>query len=209
MDGLSTKQRILENAMLLFDRHGIANVRLAQIADETGISVGNLAYHFKNKEAIVEMVYEQVCHEFVDILGAYLRDPSLFDFDTQVHRYVQFFSRHRFVLLNVFEIERSYPKIHQQWQRCTARMLTQIRKRLDFFVETGLLQPEPGRNDYALLANSIWLCSTFWLPQQVLLGKNHNPDGYRKLMWSLLFPHLTEQGRTEYESAIRPLVHQG
>ena len=54
----STKQRILEAAVFLFNREGVANVRLQQIADETGISVGNLAYHFKNKEAIVSAVYE-------------------------------------------------------------------------------------------------------------------------------------------------------
>lgn len=48
----TTKQRIILNAKKLFSQNGIANTRLQQIADETGISVGNLAYHFPNKEEI-------------------------------------------------------------------------------------------------------------------------------------------------------------
>jgi AcrR family transcriptional regulator len=43
MENQGTKQRIIEAAISLFNTNGIANVRLIQIADEAGISVGNLA----------------------------------------------------------------------------------------------------------------------------------------------------------------------
>ncbi|MEO7308888.1 MAG: TetR family transcriptional regulator [Chitinophagaceae bacterium] len=38
-----TKQKILNASLHLFNENGISNTRLQQIADETGISVGNLA----------------------------------------------------------------------------------------------------------------------------------------------------------------------
>ena len=41
-----TKDKILIEARQLFYDEGITNVRLQQIADKTGISVGNLAYHY-------------------------------------------------------------------------------------------------------------------------------------------------------------------
>ncbi|MEM8908435.1 MAG: helix-turn-helix domain-containing protein, partial [Bacteroidota bacterium] len=38
MSDLNTKQKILRAAVQLFNDHGMANVRLQQIADEIGIS---------------------------------------------------------------------------------------------------------------------------------------------------------------------------
>ncbi|MEL7123903.1 MAG: TetR/AcrR family transcriptional regulator, partial [Bacteroidota bacterium] len=49
----STKQKILDAALKLFNQDGIVNVRLQHIADEAFVSVGNLAYHYSNKESIV------------------------------------------------------------------------------------------------------------------------------------------------------------
>jgi AcrR family transcriptional regulator len=55
-----TKQKILDSSLQLFNDNGISNTRLQQIADESGISVGNLAYHFSNKEAITESLIANV-----------------------------------------------------------------------------------------------------------------------------------------------------
>ena len=91
MENLTTKQKILESAIRLFNGDDMANVRLQQIADETGISVGNLAYHFKNKEAIVTAVYEGLFEEFAQILSTYMSSPKLTDFNDQIEQYHRFF----------------------------------------------------------------------------------------------------------------------
>ncbi|MBR3752067.1 MAG: TetR/AcrR family transcriptional regulator [Ruminiclostridium sp.] len=50
----STRQDILACARRLFDRHGYNGVSMRDIARELGISVGNLTYHFKKKENLLE-----------------------------------------------------------------------------------------------------------------------------------------------------------
>ncbi|MFM7429821.1 MAG: TetR/AcrR family transcriptional regulator, partial [Flammeovirgaceae bacterium] len=45
------KQAILHKALALFNLNGFVNVRLQHIADASEISVGHMAYHYKNKEA--------------------------------------------------------------------------------------------------------------------------------------------------------------
>ena len=45
MPPVSTKQRILSAAVLLFNRHGMDAVRLQQIAEECGMSVGLSLIH--------------------------------------------------------------------------------------------------------------------------------------------------------------------
>lgn len=208
MENPGTKQRIIEAAISLFNTNGIANVCLTQISDEVGISVGNLAYHYKNKEAIVEAVYAQLIEEFAEALSEYLTDSSLLDFDKQISSYYAFFNHNRFYLFNIFEIERSYPTIHSRWQRYISKMIVQLRKRLDYLVDSGSLEKEKADGDFDLFAQLIWITITFWIPQQVIRGKTHRHEMYRKAVWALIVPQLTSKGKEEYNLLIRPLIGQ-
>ena len=50
------KSEILVKARELFNTNGYNEVSMRNIADALGISVGNLTYHFKRKEDLVEAV---------------------------------------------------------------------------------------------------------------------------------------------------------
>jgi AcrR family transcriptional regulator len=204
----NTKRRILDAAVQLFNTHGLANVRLQQIADETGISVGNLAYHFKNKEAITSFVYETLFEELKHILSSYLVHPNLKDFDNQLDLYYHFFQQHRFYLIDLFEIERSFPDVIALWHELTGKMLMQIRKRIEYNVERGVLVPEPKKGVYDTLTDHIWLTIAFWIPQQILKGEPINQEAYKAAVWSQLAPYFAEAGWKEYAREIGPLVYQ-
>ena len=55
-----TKLKIIKQALHLFNNNGTSNVSLRAIAKETGISIGNLQYHFKKREDIIEALYFQL-----------------------------------------------------------------------------------------------------------------------------------------------------
>ncbi len=206
MNNLTTKQKILEASIRLFNWNDVANVRLQQIADETGISVGNLAYHFKNKEAIVSAVYENLFEEFSQILSTYLTSPKLTDFDVQMEQYHRFFSKYKFYLIDLFEIERSYPVIMERWRECIGKMLLQIRKRLDYYVNRGILQPEPAPGVYDTLTNSIWTTIVFWVPQQVLKDKPVDETVFKQTAWAHISPYFTPKGLSEFALEVQPFM---
>lgn len=52
----STKQDILACARRLFEQQGYNGVSMRDMAKELGISVGNLTYHFKKKENLLEAI---------------------------------------------------------------------------------------------------------------------------------------------------------
>ena len=120
---LSTKHRILDHVENLFFEHGIANVRLQQIADNTGISVGNLAYHFKNKEIIVEAVYEGLMENVSDILVNYNKYTGLKNFDSKFSVLFQFMKKKKIYFVNFWEIKRNYPDVNEKIEQVNHKIL--------------------------------------------------------------------------------------
>lgn len=54
---MTTKDKIIETSVKLFNEKGCLNTSTRHISDELGISVGNLYYHFKNKEEILIEIF--------------------------------------------------------------------------------------------------------------------------------------------------------
>lgn len=200
---MSTKDKIFEAAVKMFNEHGVANVRLQQIADESGISVGNLAYHFKNKEAIVTFVYDAIFDEFSAILSDYLLENSLLGINQQLKQYYAFFQQYKFYFTDIFEIERNYPELIAKWHHFINRMLLQIKGRIDFDISRGVMVPQSEEMN-ELLANNIWMSIIFWLPQRVLRGLPIKERLFKEAVWSQIIPYFTQRGQDEFVQVIYP-----
>lgn len=61
---MNTKQKILQQALQLFNENGLSNVSLREISEAMDISVGNLQYHFKKREDIVEGLFDEFLNYF-------------------------------------------------------------------------------------------------------------------------------------------------
>lgn len=196
----TTKERILLNAKRLFSQNGIANTRLQQIADETQISVGNLAYHFTNKEEIVRDLYGVTLDEISEILEISKIYPSLESFDAKFSNLYHFMENNVFYFTNFWEIKRNYPMVNGKIMAFNKKILTKLKKRINGNVERGVFIKEPGGKVYELLANALLNSINTWLPIQLLNDKAIKEKMFRLYLWNLIYPHLTEKGRKEYNS---------
>ena len=201
----STKQRILKSAIGLFNQRGLVNVRLQQIADDTGISVGNLAYHYYSKKAIVLAIDSELGEELELLLSIDQNFPSLIDFDNHLGRYFFLLNRYSFYFLDLLEIERAYPKMHAKRVDYVEKMIAQIYEWLLLNVEKGVLKPEKVENHYQHIAESIWMIITFGLTQRQVRGKEEIGEGhFKEFIWNQLFPLFTDSGWMECEAFILP-----
>ncbi len=201
----STKQKILKSAIELFNRKGLVNVRLQQIADDSGISVGNLAYHYYSKKAIVQAIDTELGEELELLLSIDQNFPSIIDFDNHLGRYFFLLNRYSFYFLDLLEMERAYPKMHSKRLIYIEEMISQILEWLRLNAEKGILKHELLDNQYQHTAESIWMIITFWLTQRQVRGKTDIGEGhFKKFIWNQLIPILTEGGWMEFEAVILP-----
>ncbi|MEO8822298.1 MAG: TetR/AcrR family transcriptional regulator [Ginsengibacter sp.] len=196
----TTKERILINAKMLFSQNGIANTRLQQIADETQISVGNLAYHFSNKEEIVRDVYGVTLVEISEILEISKIYPSLKSFDAKFSNLYHFMENNVFYFTNFWEIKRNYPIVNGKIMAFNKKIFTKLKKRINDNIERGVFIKEPRKMTYELLANALLNSINTWLPLKLLNDKAIKEKIFRLYLWNLIYPHLTEKGRKEYNS---------
>jgi AcrR family transcriptional regulator len=192
-----TTKKIQQISRQLFYENGIANTRLQQIADAAGISVGNLAYHYKNKEAIVSAVYEQVFSDLAKLLNAPLKQNSLSDFDVFFDAIFHFVHTYKFCFNNVWEIARNHPDIQAQWEEVIKKLTIQTQKRIDFHIKRGTLKKEPYKGAYKILVQQLFINFHFWIPQQILKGKAATLALFKGALWNLLYPYLTGKGLAE------------
>ena len=66
--GNKTKSRILAAANKLFYQQGFNSTSIANIVDKTGLSKGNITYHFKSKQAILEGIIKQRLTDIDELL---------------------------------------------------------------------------------------------------------------------------------------------
>ena len=136
-----TKERIIESALKLFNQEGIVNVRLQHIADEAFVSIGNMAYHYKNKEAIALAIHELLAEEQKTLM-AEMNVVPLFDYVDRYFRHsFALQQKYSFFFTDMLEVFRAYDNIAQahsnliQWQK------NQFQLTLQFNQNRGVFKP--------------------------------------------------------------------
>lgn len=107
-----TRHRILVASLVLFNEQGVPRTTINDIADEIDISPGNLHYHFRRKEEIVDALTA----EFQADARKVLHPPdsetvSLDDFWWFLHHLLELKGAYRFMLTDTEVLADEYPKV--------------------------------------------------------------------------------------------------
>ena len=198
---MKTKDKILATSLLLFNEDGEPNVTTVDIAHELDISPGNLYYHFKGKEAIIDALYTRFDDELSDILRAPL-ETNISVEDSWFYLYVVFEQMYsfRFFYQNLTDILQRYEGINKKFRR-----LLDLKAKTTETIIAELLDADViaiDDDEVPLLCESITITLTYWITYRQLRTKTSNEmilfhEGVFQIVHAIA-PYLTRQYRHIY-----------
>ena len=157
-----TKERILEVSLAMFNARGEPNVTTNHIADELEISPGNLYYHFRNKENIVEHIfarYEARMDQALLLPDGRL--PNLEDVWLQLHLVFECMWEYRFLYRDLVDILSRNRKLKIHFARILNRASSAVTEVLTGLGKAGSIRATS--DEIRATAENVLLVTTFWL----------------------------------------------
>ncbi len=164
-----TRERILDISLAMFNDRGEPNVTTNHIADELEISPGNLYYHFRNKEDIVENLFARY-EEKIDrvMVSPDERLPNLEDIWLQLHLAFETMWEFRFVYRDLVDLTSRNRKLRMHFARILKRATENATEVLKGLVEAGIMRA--SRAEIEATASNVVLVATFWLSYNTVRG---------------------------------------
>ena len=192
-----TRERILELSLALFNERGEPNVTTNHIADELEISPGNLYYHFRNKDDIIEQLFARY-EERMDqaLLRPEGRLPNLEDIWLQLHMVYECIWDYRFLYRDLVDILSRSRKVRLHFSRILRRATDNATDVLRGLVSAGVMRA--SADEVQALATNILVIATFWLNFSSVRGEKDEQQairaGIRQVMM-LLAPFMRDAER--------------
>lgn len=162
---MTTRERIIETAIELFNAQGTKAVTTNHIAAAAGISPGNLYYHFRNKADIIRAIFAQMdavgLADYQRIIAVHPAGSAAAMEETFLM--IQRFNwRYRFFKRELTALILNDPVLREGHLKVHRAMLALVRHSLDSSIALGILRPMDER-ERSLLTEEIWLLTLFWL----------------------------------------------
>lgn len=194
---MTTKQKILQTATQHFNKLGFSAVTLHEIAQKLGMSRGNLAYHFKDKNALLKAISTEMWTKVEAERNKSRKFPSFENLHNEVQLYYRFQKEYAFIFLDTHVL--NHPTLRQQFRKMTQQTITDNKMSIAFSVKLGNMQPEKVPGTYHNIAHITWMLAFFWLPQQIIRGEKTEEDG-EKMIWTILLPYFTKKGVQSFKN---------
>jgi AcrR family transcriptional regulator len=195
-----TRERILDASLAMFNVQGEPNVTTNHIADELGISPGNLYYHFRNKDDIVEHLFARYEARIDDaLLLPEGRLPNLEDIWLQLHLIFESLWQYRFLYRDLVDILARSRKLKLRFARIMSRAGSSATSLLRGLVDAGVMRASAA--EIAAVVENVLLISTFWMSFSAVRGGAAHAEeadlnrGIHQVMM-LISPFLREAERT-------------
>ncbi|KFN45281.1 TetR/AcrR family transcriptional regulator [Arenimonas composti] len=192
-----TRQRILDCALTMFNSQGEPNVTTNHIADELEISPGNLYYHFRNKDDIIEQLFQR----YEERMDAALSSPEgrlrdLEDIWLQLHLVFECIWDYRFLYRDLVDILSRNRRLRLRFARILRRATETCTGGIRGLVQAGVMRASAA--EVEATSTNILVLATFWLNYASVRGDRDEASAIRQgivQVMMLLSPLLRDAER--------------
>lgn len=188
---MDRKRQILVTARTLFNEKGYHQVKMRDISNELGISVGNLTYHYKKKQDIIQAIHQEV----YETLNVEHTIENLSDLMNLLRHMIRTIFNEKYYF-NDRTIGDELPEFMEEQGRRSVDVKQNVIDGMKKLRENGLLEIED--ESIAIVIRFILLSHIGWILDVKELTKEVE-DTYIKEHLILLKAYLTEEGLKEYE----------
>ena len=205
-----TVERILAESLRLFNAHGEANVTTATIAGALEMSPGNLYYHFRNKEQIVEALFGRF-ESRIDVDPAPSGDAAqtMEDLWLYLHLVLEAIWEFRFLYRNLDDLLARNHGLRRVFNRIVDRKLAAVGSLCGDLVAAGAMRAGP--DEIRVLAQNVLVVATYWLNYQSIrrrrddLSADDLGEGAFQVL-SLVAPYLQGEARGHLDALSRRYI---
>ncbi len=157
-----TRELILEASLRLFNDFGEPNVTTTVIADELGISPGNLYYHFHNKDEIVEAIFADFEREIEATLAAPTRRAAeVEDVWLFLHLLFEHIWKYRFLYRDLNDLLTRNRTLEIHFKQILAHKVRTATLLCEGLVAAGAMRATTG--ELQALSTNMAVIATYWL----------------------------------------------
>jgi len=198
-----TVERILETSLRLFNDQGEAHVTTGMIAGALDMSPGNLYYHFRNKDQIVERLFRRFA-ERVEVDPPPLADAAraIEDLWLYLHLMLEAIWEFRFLYRNLDDLLARNRRLREPFNRILERKRRMVVALCEGLVRAGAMRA--GAQEIRVLAMNVLLVASYWLNFQAVRGRREaasaedlGEGAYQVL--ALVSPYLQGEARHHLE----------
>lgn len=205
---ITTKEKILEAALSLYNAHGIKKITIRHIAAEIDISHGNLRYHFPTTKDIIRTLFGRMGHELnvpLSKFGTQGKEISPEAIYGNVQAIYSIMERYRFIFLDFTSIVRMDKNVRNAFRK----VMEKRKEQLTFFFramrDADFMRKDISENFYRRLTKAILMLGYAWLPNRALYEetlKEGLAPQYANIIFSLFIPYLTEKGMAKFKDVL-------
>lgn len=207
-----TRERILEASLRLFNDFGEPNVTTALIADELNISPGNLYYHFRSKDEIIDSLFADFERDIESRLSAPGRRlPDVEDIWLFLHLVFEAIWSYRFLYRDLNDLLSRNRTLEIHFKKILEHKIGTARLICDGLVASGEMRAERG--EIEALATNMVVVSTYWLSFEYVrdprkLDENKAMARGVFQVMALAAPFLIGRSRKLFEDLARRYVNR-
>ena len=190
----STQARILDAALELFNEFGTPAISTNRIADQCGISKGNLHYHFRTKQELIRALWQRAVEEMD---GGWYSDhlaPTLEHMAAMFVRQLQLILRYRFFYREMANLLRCDKVLRQRFADNRTKRLKDLERFFRTLAAQGHIRLPADDRRLRSIIDITWILSENWLNYLEYHDREVTTDsisaGYHEIL-EVLQPYLT------------------
>jgi len=208
------KEKIISQAVEVFNRKGISKTTLRDIARELTISDGHLRYYFKTKEELVLAIFSEMEQEITsyatkavaDFHDAHALIGPLTTIYRIMYRYVFFFAESAAILATFPKVYAAYEQLFQSRRELFLALFEQYKT-------NGVFEDKVDAHLFPLLFEQVFIVSDSWvryarLPQNRHLTQEEQIQHYVAVTVALLLPYFNTHLKNEVTAWLKQIELQ-